>query len=225
MVLALAVAVTGCGGDDGGSDAAPPTTEPVGEITTTTGPAAETGDIDVPALPRTSAVAVPSLGFGVAVPDGWQATLLSDDALEHLERAELDEPSFLEAARDVAATGAVLYAAGIDAEGRLSELEVAVQDDADTSEEGVRARAEEVAAGDELEDATVVDDGLDGGRVRVDYHVVPSADDGEPIDAVGSQLLVPDGNRLWSLIVTSEDEAAHRALLDLFQRSFVVDGN
>lgn len=217
--LVLSVSLLACSDDDDRAQE-PAATAPVSSTTTA---AVETGGIDVPEIEGTFPAVVPALGFGIAVPEGWEATLLAEEALARLEEADLARPSFLEAARSVASTGAVFYAAGIDTEDRVSELKIDVQEDAATSPTAVRTAAEAVVASGAVQDATVVDD-LDGGRLRVDYRTeLPSADGDEVIDAHGSQLFVPDGDRLWSLIITAEDADTHAQLLDLFQRSFTLD--
>ena len=222
-IAAVLLAVAACSGDD---DAGTTTTDPeptetsVGLDHTPTTQPPETGGIEVPDIPGTFTAAIPSLGFGIAVPEGWQATVLSEDAIERLEAATLSQPSFLDAARNVMASGAVFYAAGIDDEGRVSELKVDVQDGADASPESVAALATSVAESGKVEDATVTDD-LGDGRIRVDYRLpAPDGDaDHAGIETIGSQLFVPDGDRVWSFIVTSEDTASQDALLAIFEAS------
>ncbi len=221
----LLVLSSACSSDDGGTEQSastqPADTSPDSTVSTTTTQPVETGGIDVPKIPGTYPAAVPSLGFGVAIPDGWQATLLSDDALSRLEGANLAEPFFLDSARQVAATGAVFYAAGIDDQSRVAELKIDVQEGADTDIAALRQLADQVAANEALGDTQVVD--LENGRIRVDYRVtLTSADDGEPIEAYGSQIFVPDGSRLWAIIVTAEDQDTQDALLRIFQAGFVV---
>ena len=220
-LLVVGVLGAACSGDD--DPAAPPDTT-TSALPPSTTAAPERGGLDVPAIPGTFAAPLVGLGLGIAIPEGWQATLLTEDALTQLEDADLARPSFAEAARRVASTGAVFYAAGIDDEERVAELKVDVQDAADTDPAAVRAVAEAVADGGEVEDATVVDELGEEGRIRVDYRVeLPSAEDGETISALGSQLFVIDGDRLWSFIVTSEDEATQQALLDVFGPSITFD--
>ncbi len=219
--IALALVLSGCSGDDGPDASA--TTAPPASVTTTT-QQVDTGGIEVPELPGTFIAPIPSLGFGIAVPEGWQATVLSEEALDRLADARLDRPSFIEAATQVAATGAVFYAAGVDDEERVSELKVDVQDDADVSAEAVQALAGAVAQSGQVTDGVVVDDVADDGRIRVDYRIaLPSADDGEVVDALGSQLFVVDGDRLWSFIITSEDTDTQTALLQIFDASITFD--
>jgi hypothetical protein len=215
-LLAL-VALAGCGDDD---DEAVPPADPLPELPHTT-PEAETGGIDVPEIPGTFPAPVPSLGFGIAVPQGWNATLLSVEALERVAEADLVEPFFLDAARTVARGGAVFYAAGIDDQGRVAEIKVDVQEGPDTDPATLRAEAEaavEAAGGTDIS----VAEG-DDGRVRVDFRLDQvSADDGEPIEAYASQLFVPDDDRVWSIIVTSEDAGTQDAVLAIVDAGFVV---
>src|SRR5690606_39260933 len=143
-----------------------------------------------------------SRGFGIAVPKGWNAPRLDDEALAELEEVRLAQPFFLDAARNVASTGALFYAAGVDDEGRVAEIKVDVEDGGDVADVRTAAEAEVLAAG--ATDLNVVE--ADDGRVRIDFRLAqPSAEDGETIDAHVSRLLVPDGDRLWSIVVTSED--------------------
>ena len=222
VVMATILAIVGTG--DGGGDEPVADSGPTSAVTVPTTAAPETGGIVVPEAPGTFPVAVPELGFGVAVPENWQATLLSPEALERIADADLDQPFFLDAATQVASTGAIFYAAGIDGQGRVSELKLDVQLDVDASPEGVRATADAVVDSAGVPDAEVVE--LDGGRVRVDFRLEqPAADDGEPIEAFTSQLFVPDGTRLWSLIVTSEESVTQDLLVDLFDQTFVVQGD
>lgn len=215
-----------CSDDDGPSsdeqaDRDAGADEPIAPPTT---PPAETGGIDVPDIPGTFPAAVPSAGFGIAVPEGWQATVLTEDALARLEEARLARPSFLAAARQLFEAGAVFYAAGLDEQDRVSELKIDVQDDADTSQEAIMALAGSVAESSQVTDAVVVEDDPEDDRIRVDYRLaLPSADDGTPIDALGSQLFVVDGDRLWSFIITSEDTDTQTALLQIFDEGITFD--
>ncbi len=222
VAMATTLAIGACSGDDGGDRATSSTTTPTSETSTTQ--AMETGGIDVPDIPGTFAAPIPSLGFGIAIPEGWQATVLSEDALSKLADATLARPAFLESARQVAQTGAVFYAAGVDDQGRVAELKVDVQDGADTSTQALQDLAGSVVTSGQVTDAVVVDDDPNDGRVRVDYRLaLASADGGDPIDAVGSQLFVADGDRLWSFIITSEDTETQTALLQIFDASITFD--
>ena len=224
--VALSVAVlAGCSDDDAADEAIPPA-DPLpeqDELPQHGSTEADPGGIAVPDIPGTFAAPVPSLGFGIAIPQGWNATVLSEEALAELADADLAEPFFLDAARNVAASGAVFYAAGIDDEGRVAEIKIDVQEGADTDPASVRARAEQAASAAGGTDVSVVDG--EGGRVRVDFRLqLTTADDGTPIDAYASQLFVPDGDRLWSIIVTSETPATQDAVLTVVDAGFVLAG-
>lgn len=216
-IVAVTALLAGACGDDDDQGAAPDDTVPA-SITTTTREV-NFGGLEIPEIPGTFPAGLPSIGFGIAVPQGWQATVLTEEALERLRDATLNQPSFLDAAETVAASGAVFYAAGVDADGRVGELKVDVQDATDTSPDSVAALATAVADTDGLFDVQVVDD-PDSGRVRVDYRFRAESADGDgTIESFGSQLFVPDGDRLWSFIVTSEDQASQDALLAIFAAS------
>jgi hypothetical protein len=218
-VLGLLLVLAGCSDDD---DEAPED-DAVSSVPAPTTPEPDACGLDIPELPGTTPAPLCSLGVGIAIPQGWQATVLTPDALSRLEEASLARPSFLDAAQSVASTGAVFYAAGVADDETVSELKVDVQDDAATDPAAVRAVAQSVVDSGQVDDATLVEEPQLGG-VRVDYRVrLPSAETGEPIDSYGSQLFVPDGDRLWSFIVTSEDEDTQTALLTVFTSSITFD--
>lgn len=211
-LLVLALVVAGCSDDDD----APEDDGAVSSVPAPTTPQPDACGLDIAELPGTTPAPLCSLGLGIAIPQGWQATVLTPDALERLEDASLARPSFLDAAQSVASTGAVFYAAGVADDDTVSELKVDVQDDTATDPAAIRALAQSVIDSGQVEDATLVEEPELGG-VRVDYRVrLPSAETGEPIDSYGSQLFVPDDDRLWSFIVTSEGEDTQTALLTVF---------
>ncbi len=217
-LLVAALAFAGCSDDD-----EPPPADPLPELPAHTSPDAETGDLEEPDVPGTTFAPFPSLGFGIAIPAGWNATRLDDEAFERLEDADLAQPFFLEAARNVAATGAVFYAAGIDAEGRVAEIKVEFDDGADTDLAAVRAAAEAEVLAAGGTDLNVVE--TDDGRLRLDFRLEQqAADSGDPIDAHVSRVLVPDGDRLWSIVVTSEDAATQTAVLEVVDAGVVLAG-
>lgn len=214
-LLAAAVALGGCNDDEEGA----PPADPLPELPAHTSPEAEAGELDEPDIPGTTFAPFPSLGFGIAIPTGWNATRLDEEAFERLEEADLAEPFFLEAARNVAETGAVFYAAGVDEQGRVAEIKVAVEDGADIADARTAAEAEVLAAGGT--DLSVVE--AEDGRVRLDFRLEQeAADGGDRIDAHVSRVLVPDGGRLWSIVVTSEDAATQSAVLEVVDAGFVL---
>lgn len=209
----LAAATAGDGGDGGDAD------DDVGgavapETTTTT---LRTGGIDVPAPDDWLTIPVPQLGFGVAVPPGWEATLLSEEVLQALARSSPEVPGFLESARNAALAGAVLYAAGQDDDGRVSDLKVrAAPETGITGSDGLEAYGNDLVrqAGDQISDATVeVVEGAERPTVRMRYRVAGQAGRGEDVTAEGTETLTlgPRGI-VWSVIVTSEDAAGHDEL-------------
>ena len=64
---------------------------------------------------------MPALGFGVAVPPGWEATLLSPEGLAALSSAAPAVQGFVERPRR-GGQGGLLYAAGQDDRGRVSDV-------------------------------------------------------------------------------------------------------
>jgi hypothetical protein len=219
--LSAALLLGACG-DDGGEEAIPPADPlPDAEDLPTHGGGAEpeAGGVQVPEIPGTTPAPFPSLGFGIAIPQGWNATRLLEGDLDRLADAELAEPFFLDAAEATAATGALFYAAGIDDEGRVAEIKVDRQEGTDVTT--ARGLAETSLAETSATDVNVVQ--AEDGRVRIDFRLSqPAADDGEPIDAYVSQLLVPDGEDVWSIIVTSEDAATQDAVLGIVDAGFVL---
>ena len=221
VVAMIGVALAAFGGA-GGDDDPPADASPTPSVSVTHSPEAD-DCFELPELPRTSPVPLCSLGVGFVIPEGWQATLLSADALERLRDAALARPSFLDAATSVASTGAVFYAAGVDDDDRVAELKLDVQDGADTSPEALQALGQAVVDSGQVDDPELVEV-PERDAVRIDYTVtLPSAETGEDIESLGSQLFVPDGDRLWSFIVTSEDQATQDAVLALLDASITFD--
>lgn len=227
LIAIVGAALAGLIAGGGSNDSAPPTTVDegdLGDIHTVTTTPAETGGIVVPDIDGTFKAAVPDLGFGVAVPETWQATLLGDDALERLASAQLADPGFRDAAVQVAGTGALFYAAGGADGGQIGELKIDVIE-GDSSPAGLAAYAQSVVDAGDFDDTAVTTD-LPGGRVRVDYNLtLPAADGSGDIVSIGSQILIPDGNRIWSLIVTSEDAPTQATLIEIFSTSFVLSAS
>lgn len=218
LVLACA-SVAGCSREE----ASPPPADPLPELPPHTSPEADPGGLEAPQVAGTTFAPFPSLGFGIAVPEGWNATRLDEEAFERLEDATLAEPFFLEAARNVASTGAVFYAAGVDEQGRVAEIKIDVEDGVDTAVDVVRAAAEAevLAAGGTDLNVVVAEDG----RVRLDFRLEQeAAGGGDRIDAHVSRVLVPDGDRLWSIVVTSEDATTQTAVLAVVDAGFVLAG-
>src|SRR4029453_12281685 len=108
LVGGLVAAVVGAiGGDDDATDGASPTSTTI-----------DTGGIEVSAPDGGTAIPVAGLGFGIAVPPGWEAAVLAPDVLESLERSSPQVPGFLDNAHAAAEAGAVFYGAGVAEGGR-----------------------------------------------------------------------------------------------------------
>lgn len=219
------VLVAACSDDDDGAAApdttlGPEPTVPDGHSTSTL-PEPLSGDIEIPERDGTTPIPVPDLGFGLAVPSGWEATLLTPEALERVAQAELARPAFLISAHRWAELGAVLYAATVDADDRVSDLKVFVTDDVDTSEAALVAHAEEVGTGLSTPAIEVGDDG----RVRLTFSdSVPSADDpAAVIDQYGTTIFVADGDRRWELIMTAETPESLAAIVETVEATLTFD--
>lgn len=223
LVVGLVVGVAACGdgdadrgadrgaGEADGSPSAPPDT------TTTF----RTGGIEVEAPDGWQPIPVPQLGFGLAVPPGWEATILSEEVLAALERSAPEVPGFLDSARHAARAGAVFYAAGRDGAGRVSDLKVrAAPETGVTDAAGLERYARDLVAdaGDSLDGGVsieVVEGEAAAGRptVRMRYRVSGLPGRGDDVVAEGTEILtVGPRGIVWSVIVTSEDPDAHDEL-------------
>jgi hypothetical protein len=216
VVVAVALGAAACG-DDGApeGDAAPTTAAPSagpGDLGPHASPEPDPGDLEIEVPDGYVGVPLPSLGIGLAIPRTWEAVVLTEEALERVEAVSAN-PGFVDAARNARASGALLYGAGIDAEGRVSDLKVS-----QVPGLGLDAAAD-AAASAAPEGATVDRPGAGANpAVRVRFAVEAIGPDGEAIVAEGTQWLVQGPEAVWSLVVTSEDPSTHddlaRALLD-----------
>jgi hypothetical protein len=223
-------------GGDGGYDQGAPAP---GDGTTTS---METGGIEVAAPEGWRAVPLPRLGFGVAIPDAWEAAVLREDVLSDLASAAPVVPGFLDAAHAAAESGAVLYAAGVDTEDRVTDLKVrAAPGTGVTDAAGLEAYARQLAADEGLADPEVaVVDGAARPTVEIRYRTTAERPAGETGTGGGSgaagrsegagegagedggtvevtvrgteRLVLSPRGVVYSLIVTSEDDPAHDAL-------------
>ena len=110
LAVTLALGSAACSGDGGDDDAGD---TPAGSqaATTTT---LNTGGIDVPTPDGWTAIPVPDLGMGLAVPPGWEATLLSPEGLATLAGASPSVPDFTDLAHQAASQGGLVSAAGAE---------------------------------------------------------------------------------------------------------------
>jgi hypothetical protein len=191
------------GGDDGGGDARPASTT------------IDAGDLEIAAPDGWDAIPLPALGFGLALPSDWESVVLSAEGLERLADAAPAVPGFVDAAHNAAASGAVLYAASADAEGRVTDLKVrAAAETGVTDAAGLEAYAGELATAAQLPDPTVtVVEGAEWPTVDVRYSA-PAAEGGDsPTQGTERSVLAPSGV-VYSFLVTSEDPAGHDDLAE-----------
>jgi hypothetical protein len=198
VVASVVVAVAGDGGGDtagGGSGGTLPSTT------------LASGDLDLQVPEGWQPIPVPALGFGLAVPPGWEAVLLSPDGLATLSGATPAIPGFVEAATAAAAGGGLVYAAGQDASGQVSDVLVrAAPQTGVTDVAGLEAYAGSLAAaaGRTDPDVEVVEDAARP-TVRLRFEVGTGEE-----RAQGTETLVLGPNGLvWSVTVTSDDPALH----------------
>jgi hypothetical protein len=165
------------------------------------------GGIEVPTPDGWTAVPVPRLGFGLAVPDGWEATILDPEVLASVERSTPVVPGFVEAAHGAAESGAVLYAAGVDDQERVTDLKVRAATGTEvTDTAGLEGYARDLAADAGLPEVGVsVVEGAERPTVRTTFADEATSAEGETVPVAGSETLVLGPNGVvWSLIVTSE---------------------
>ena len=209
LIGGLVAAIIGAigGGDGDGGD----TTEGAGSLTSTT---IDSGGIDVSAPEGWTAIPVASLGFGIALPPGWEATVLAPDVLESLERSSPAVPGFLDNAHAAVQAGAVFYAAGVDAAGRVADVKVRAVPGAGVATVGqLEDYGRQLSASAGLGDVPIqVVDGAEHPTVRMQYGLGAG---GGSVEAQGTETLVAGPHDIvWSVIVTSEDPATHSALAE-----------
>jgi hypothetical protein len=210
--VALVALWTGSGDDDEGTPGS------AGGGTTTT--SMVTGGIEVDVPDGWQPVPLPQLGFGLAIPGGWEAVVLSDETLADLAGADPVVPGFLEAAHAARQNGAVFYAAGVDGQGRVVDLKVrAAPGTGVTDVAGLEAYARQLAteAGQADADVSVVESAA---VPTVDVHYETTAqrtpeDGAQPVDVTvrgTDRLVLSPAGVVYSLIVTSEDAPDHDQL-------------
>ena len=206
LVGGLVAAIVGAIGGNDGDD-----TTDAATLSSTT---IDSGGIDVSAPDGWTAIPVASLGFGIAVPPGWEATILAPEVLESLERSSPKVPGFLDNAHAAAETGAVFYAAGVDAAGGVADVKVrAVPGAGISTVEQLEDFGRDLSSSAGLGDVPIeVVGDAERPTVRMDYGLGAG---GGSAEARGTETLVagPD-DIVWSVIVTSEDPATHAALAE-----------
>jgi hypothetical protein len=189
----------------------------------TTSTSMVTGGIEVPTPEGWRAIPIPRLGFGVAIPSDWEATVLDDEVLADLSGSSPAVPGFVEAAHAARQSGSVLYGAGVDAEERVTDLKVRIVPEPEpvvTDVAGLEAYARQLAAESGVADPSFsVVEGAAAPTVDVRYSLTaqrPGEAEGDApvevaVQATERVVLGPSG-AVYSLIVTSEDAPDHDAL-------------
>lgn len=210
VALTLVAVGAGCGDDDDADESSDPTSTTLA-----------TGGIEVDAPDGWRTVPLPQLGLGLALPDEWEAVVLSDEGLATVSQASPMVPGFAEAAHSAALAGGVFYAAGVDDADRVTDLKVrAAPDTGVTDAASLEAYARDLATEAGLTDATfeVIAD-ADRPTVRVRYRTEAERTDPDDPDAAATkvavegteQLVLSPRNVVYSLIVTSENADGHDA--------------
>jgi hypothetical protein len=219
VALALALALAACsGGGDGGEEAAEDTPAGSQAATTTT---INTGGIEVPAPEGWTAVPVPDLGMGLAVPPGWEVTLLSPDGLNSLARSSPAVPDFQNLAHAAASAGGLLYAAGQDAAGGISDVVVRATPQAGVSTTDQLATAAQLIAANAGTDPATVQmvDGTEYPTALVPFTVGGGAPGSEGSAAATNVMVAGPRDILWEITVTSDDAASHDQLVEAIRET------
>jgi len=195
----------GAGTDDAGGDRAGDADT---AMPTTT---LATGGVEVDAPEGWQPIPLPELGVGLAVPPGWEAVLLSPEGLATLANASPAVPDFVDSAHAAARAGGLVYAAGEDAGGGVSDVVLrAAPGTGVTDAAGLASYAEELAAEAGRPDPRVqVVEGAAQPTVRLGFRV---GGDGESAEGTETFVLGP-GGIVWSLVVTSDDPEIHDDLV------------
>lgn len=213
LTIAVVLSLAGRSDDGGAGD----DSRPLPSLPSTT---MATGGLEVEAPEGWTAAPVPDMGFGIAVPPGWEAVVLSEGMLDSLGRSDPAVPGFVEAAHAAAESGAVFYAAGEDGEGRVSDLKVRAAPGTGITDLAALADYAEGLAGEpSLSDPTVEPvEGADRPTVRLRFQSTSESPDGDRITVEGVEtVVVGPSDIVWSVIVISEtpetvDDLAPRIL-------------
>jgi hypothetical protein len=217
LALALVVAAVACSGDDDGETA---DETPAGSqaATTTT---INTGGIEVPAPEGWTAIPVPDLGMGLAVPPGWEATLLSPEGLATLAGASPAVPGFVDLAHSAASQGGLVYAAGQDTAGGISDVVVRATPQAGVATaDDLGYAAQLIAANAGSDPATVqMVDGAEYPTALVPFTVGGGAAGAEGSAKATNVVVAGPGDILWEITVTSDDAASHDQLVEAIRQT------
>jgi hypothetical protein len=215
--LAVVLALAACSGDKGGDDAGD---TPAGSqaATTTT---MNTGGIEVDAPDGWTVIPVPDLGMGLAVPPGWEATLLSPEGLATLAGASPDVPDFADLAHTAASQGGLVYAAGQDQAGGISDVVVRATPQAGVATAADLATAAQQIAAQAGADPAAVQtvDGSQYPTALVPFTVGGGAAGAQASAKATNMVVAGPRDILWEITVTSDDAASHDQLVDAIQKT------
>lgn len=212
-LAALGLLLAACNGGDGpnvptAEDAQLPPERELDLPTTTL----DLGGLDLDVPDGFSPIPVAAGGFGLAVPETWQATLLTPQAISVLLEAGVPDDGFVDDALEAAEQGTLLYAAGptadgIDATTTAGVAGQAAEDPGATTLQIVAAVEQEVAQGLEV-DANFQTSA--GSAVRLRF-----VDDDRQV----TRFVYPDVDGVWSLTISTDGTspdlvAAHDAVAD-----------
>lgn len=208
-VLVAMAAVAGCSGGDGGGDGASGgdgRSAGAGATSTTV----NTGGVAVDTPEGWQTVPLADLRFGLAVPPGWEAVLLSPEGLATLAGASPAVPGFSDLAHAAAAGGGIFYAAGQDAAGGISDVEVRARPQSGITDlAGLEAEAASAAAQAQADPAAIeVVEGTEYPTVLVPF-TVGGADPAGGSSAVTTIMVAGPDDVLWEVTVASDDAATH----------------
>jgi hypothetical protein len=207
-VLVAVAAVAGCSGDDGGGGGSGGDggSGAAGATSTTV----NTGGVTVDAPEGWQPVPLADLRFGLAIPPGWEAVLLSPEGLATLAGASPAVPGFSDLAHAAAAGGGIFYAAGQDSAGGISDVEVRARPQSGITDlAGLQAEAASAAAQAQADPAAIeVVDGTEYPTVLVPF-TVGAADPAGGSSAVTTIMVAGPDDVLWEVTVASDDAATH----------------
>lgn len=196
--------------------------EPLPNLPTTT---VDAGGIEVAAPEGWQEVPVPQLGFGLAVPPGWESVVLDPEVLASLERSTPAVPGFVDAAHAAASSGSVFYGAGVDSQDRVTDLKVRAAPSTDVEDAaGLADYARGLADDAGLADPTIEEvEGAERPTVRMTFASEATSADGETVPVTGTEtLMLGPRNVVWSVIVTSEVPELQSDLAPKITDSFVL---
>jgi hypothetical protein len=211
----VVLAACGDAGSDSASSVPPP---PDLGHSSTTSTSIDFGGLPLEVPDGFFAVPVPASGFGLALPDGFEASLLTPDAVAVLQAAEVGNDGFVSAALNASESGALFYAAGLTADGGVTDVKLDVQQ-TDDPDAVVLQVIEAVQREADLDDIAVETD-AEAGIARIRF--TTPGPDGSADRAQGTQFVYRAPDAVWSMIITSEDAENHDLVADAIGATFVL---